>query len=70
MTHNPDLVRQIDQAISEHLACSNSAHPIVSVHHATAAVMVKAHLDAEDRPEVMMMICRRSLMRKHVLAFT
>jgi phospholipase/lecithinase/hemolysin len=70
MTQNPDLIRQVDLAISENLAFCDAVHPVVSVHHATAAVMAKAHVDADDRPEVMMMICRRSLMRRHVLAFT
>ena len=69
MTQDSELIRHIDLAISEHLACSGATHPVLSVHHATAAVMARAHLEADDRPDLMMMICRRGLMRKHVLAF-
>jgi len=69
MTLSASIIRRVDEAIAENLACSTSAHPIVSVQQATAAVMTTEKADPQDWSEVMLLVCQRSLRQRHVLDF-
>jgi hypothetical protein len=69
MTLSATIIQHVDEAIAENLACSISTHPIVSVQQATLAVMATEKADPQDWSEVMLLVCQRSLRRKHVLAF-
>jgi hypothetical protein len=69
MTLSATIIEHVDEAIAENLACSTSAHPIVSVQQATQAVMATEKADPRDWSAIMLLVCQRSLRRKHVLAF-
>ena len=69
MTLSATIIEHVDEAIAENLACSTSAHPIVSVQQATQAVMATEKADPRDWSAIMLLVCQSSLRRKHVLAF-
>ena len=69
MTLSASIIQHVDEAIAENLACSNSAHPIISVRQATQAVMAKEKAALQEWSEVLLLVCERSLRRRHVLEF-